>query len=121
MIKIILAITFIFAGIYLVASSVMTKKKGTLVDALFRGYQNENGAEYPLFHFTYNNEEFDMKASMPNKKHKYTVDETVKVYYTEGSESVVVAGENGELKNGIFLLAAGIAILVLMFLKSAGY
>jgi hypothetical protein len=117
MILILLGLFFIGIGCYTIINSIRTKKNAAVVEAVFTGYQNENGAEYPMVHFEYNGEEFDMAASTPAKKHIYNNGDSLQVYYKENSERISIVGDNGEVKLGIGLLIAGIAIFVLSVMK----
>jgi hypothetical protein len=118
MILILLGLFFIGIGCYTIINVILTKKNAAVVDAVFTGYQNENGAEYPITHFEYNGEEFDMAASTPVKKHIYNNGDCLQVYYKENSERISIVGDNGELKLGIGILLAGIAIVALSVIKS---
>ncbi len=120
MIKLLLGIAFLLVGIYLIVKSFLIKKNGILLDGTINRYQKEEGHNFPMVHYTYNGEEFDMTASVAHKKPKYSAGDSVKIYRLEKENYVVIDGENAELKNGICITLAGVAIIVLMVLKTMG-
>lgn len=116
MIKIALGVCFVAMGIYLIVKSKLVKKQGVHVEGVVTGYREKEGHMFPMVHFTYNGEELDYTASCAHKKPKYADGDAVSGFFVEKDSSVYLDGENSELKNGIFLTLAGVAILVFCFL-----
>ena len=112
----ILGIVAIFAGLYLAIKSLWEHKTAASIDAELVGFQDERGASYPVFKFTYNGEEKTISGSVPVKnpsKYKHSVGDLVKVYYKPGNDKYVgVVGDFTELIYSAISLIAGIILVI---------
>ena len=65
----------VFAGFYLIIKCLISRKKGTQLDATLAGFQDEKGATYPVFRFKYEGEELTLPGGVPANPSKFKYSE----------------------------------------------
>lgn len=112
----------VFAGFYLIIKCLISRKKGTQLDATLAGFQDEKGATYPVFRFKYEGEELTLPGGVPANpsKFKYSEGDSVKIIFNPSNRQFVdIAGSATEYLYGIAAIVLG-AILALAQLKKMG-
>lgn len=112
----------VFAGFYLIIKCALSRKKGTRIEAQLVGFQEEKGAEYPVFRFTYEGEELTIPGGVPANpsKFKHQIGDSVNIIFNPSNRQFVdIAGSATEYLYGIASIVLG-AILALASLKKMG-
>ena len=112
----ILSAMCLISGICVLFEQLKAIKKGIPVNARVKGYTSIEGGEYPMLHFTYNDEDFDMPAAVSQKKPKMQPGTELEAYYVKGSQWVYIKGEKNQMILGVFLIVLSIVIIALDFL-----